>query len=509
MWNQRVLAYAGVLFVALCAGLLLGPCDPTPSSHDHGDVAAKKKKKKKTKRIKERKVAAGPDDLTCPECNVIVISIDALRADHLGAYGYERATSPNLDEVAKDSLVFENAISQSAWSVPSHASMFTGLLPREHGLVLSTMPGKLSKSFDTLAERLQGRGYRTAAFGGGSFIRGKYGLAQGFDVAESKSRNIKGNVAAAEDWLLENGHKPFFLFVHGFNLQRPYKNSKLNTFYKPAAEYDLRNFCRDEDTKLTEDELKYVVAEYDASIVYVDQKLEHFFGFMKKNKLFRNTIVIVTSDNGEAFFEHGKCDHAHSVYRELTHVPLLVHLPSGKSARVADQVAASTSLQPTVLGMLGDAPVAGVDPALDLRAVVNGTAKQAYVISETGRGRRSPVDEKQPKLESYQAALSTPEWRLFFTHEQGKTDKFQLFAQGETPAEQTDQARKQAKIVKELKKVLFPPEGAPILPALDPPAPVEPATPPAASDAPAAPPTVKVSAETKAQGEDEPEQKGQ
>ena len=132
---------------------------------------------------------------------------------------------------------------------------------------------------------------------------------------------------------------------------------------------------------------------------------------------------------------------------------------------------------PTVLGMLGDAPAPGADPALDLRAVVNGTAKQAHVISETGRGRRHAVGEKQPKLADYQAALSTPEWRLFYTHEQGKPEKFELFAQGETPPEQKDQARKKAKVVKELRKVLFPPEGVPILPAIDPPTPA-PAEPP-------------------------------
>ena len=200
MWNQRVLAYAGVLFVALCAGLLLGPCDPTPS--DRGEVTAekkKKKKKKKPKKIKVRTVELGADELACPECNVIVISIDSLRAGHLGAYGYERATSPILDEIANESIVFENAISQSAWSVPSHASMFTGAPPREHGLVLSSTPGKLSKSYDTLAEQLQARGYKTAAFGGGSFISRKYRLSQGFDTAEGKSRNIKRNLAAAAE----------------------------------------------------------------------------------------------------------------------------------------------------------------------------------------------------------------------------------------------------------------------------------------------------------------------
>ena len=96
----------------------------------------------------------------------------------------------------------------------------------------------------------------------------------------------------------------------------------------------MRNFCRDENEVLTEDQLKYVIAEYDAGIVYARLRgSNEFFELHDKHKLFENTIVIVTSDNGEAFFEHGKCDHAHSVYRELTHVPLIVRLPSGKSAR--------------------------------------------------------------------------------------------------------------------------------------------------------------------------------
>ena len=126
--------------------------------------------------------------------NVILISIDTLRADHLSCYGYHRKTSPNIDKFSAKSIVFKNAISVSSWTVPSHASMFTGLYPSRHGLIQSPQPGKLTETKKTLAEMLGEFGYFTGGFHGGGYLSPYFGFNRGFDIYSSNGSRIENNL---------------------------------------------------------------------------------------------------------------------------------------------------------------------------------------------------------------------------------------------------------------------------------------------------------------------------
>ena len=137
----------------------------------------------------------------CEGCNVVVISLDTLRADHLGSYGYAAPTTPNIDRLAAHGVVFEDAISQSAWTRPSHISMMTGLYPVEHGIVSMSLDARLSPSVPTLASVLRSHGYATASFNGGANLAAHFGLDTGFDVYRSVGKRLGDNVDAALEWI--------------------------------------------------------------------------------------------------------------------------------------------------------------------------------------------------------------------------------------------------------------------------------------------------------------------
>lgn len=167
----------------------------------------------------------------CPCCGIsaqagvpkgiILISLDILRADHLGTYGYHRNTSPHIDAFAKESIVFENAVVQSPWTLPSHMSIMTSLYPSSHGVVVRN--NRLDDEHVTLAELLREKGYRTAAFADGAFMKGDYGFKQGFDIYDGDNWiGIARILPKARKWLEENKADPFFLFIHCYDIHDPY-----------------------------------------------------------------------------------------------------------------------------------------------------------------------------------------------------------------------------------------------------------------------------------------------
>jgi len=357
--------------------------------------------------------------LRCPGCNAILISIDTLRADHLGCYGYARETSPNIDELAARSLVFTDATSQSSWTTPAHASMFSGAPPSEHGLVYFRNPGVLSEETDTLAEILARNGYRTVSYNGAGYVSARFGLGQGFEIYESRSRNFEANIAAAEKWIGENRDRPFFLFLHGYDVHRPYTMFKYNTFCEYEGDFDILKFCTAAETRKRpgDRELEYVVAQYDAGIVWVDLLLGRFFRFLDDAGLRDDTVIIVTSDHGEEFYEHGGCDHKHSVYRELVHVPLIIALPSGVARRVDVPVPASTAILPTVLSIVG------VEPEGPARST------DLVRVAATGRYDGDPIESETGRLvENLQhwKGITTARWKLIYEHDCGETS-FELY----------------------------------------------------------------------------------
>jgi arylsulfatase A-like enzyme len=267
--------------------------------------------------------------------NLLVVTIDTLRADRLGAYGYPRARTPHLDRFAAEGVVFEDATAQVPLTLPSHASLFTGLLPPAHGVRDNTY-FRLDGSASTLAEILKARGYETAAFVSAFVLESSFGLDQGFDLYEdevAEKAESAGRVAerrgelvsqAFASWIEKRSpEKPFFAWLHFFDPHLP---------YAPPAPYP---------------------SGYDGEIEYVDAQVGRVLETLAAKGISKSTLVIVTSDHGESLGEHGEKSHGFFVYESTLRVPLMVRGPMvfPEGERIAAP-ARTIDILPTVLEAL-------------------------------------------------------------------------------------------------------------------------------------------------------------
>jgi choline-sulfatase len=344
--------------------------------------------------------------LLCGSChrparrpNVLLVSIDTLRADHVGLYGYPRDTTPFLDRWSREGMVFEQAYTPAPWTLIAHMTMLTGLYPAQHG-VLSENQG-LSDAVPALAERLQPLGYQTVGLYRESWIRPRYGFGRGFEV-------FRPHVDAeeAEDHLLEelerlDAQRPLFLFLHLFDVHngfdadgdeplypspQPYQDLFLEGPPAPLPDMLPEELWRAQGV-LTPPQIERIVARYDGGIRYVDAKLEAWFQRLEQAGWLENTLVIVTSDHGESLGQRGTLDGHGGLAQEGLRVPLLVRLPDGSRAgtRIAEP-AHLVDLVPTILDVV-DAPREGL-PGLTLleplpsdRVLVGDYPPQDYVLA--------------------------------------------------------------------------------------------------------------------------------
>jgi arylsulfatase A-like enzyme len=307
---------------------------------------------------------------------VVLISIDTLRADHLGSYGYPRKTTPRIDEFRRDASLFEQAIAQAPSTLPSHASIFTSLLPAHHGASIaessSLDPGTL-----TLARILKDEGYETGSFNGGIQLDPVYGLASGFDTYVPARPGTAGAevlvdpvdkfdhaVSEAIRWLRDRKEKPFFLFLHTYEVHHPYTpDEALLTAMDPGYEggigeqiaVDFLKSINEGRVEIDGDDRDRIIAAYDAEILSVDRAFGRFIDFLRREGFYEDAIVIVTSDHGEEFGEHGFIGwHGHSLYDELLRVPLLIKLPSSRHAgQSVEAQVRGIDLAPTILEEIG------------------------------------------------------------------------------------------------------------------------------------------------------------
>jgi len=305
--------------------------------------------------------------------NLIVISIDTLRPDHLGCYGYDRPTSPALDRLAREGLLFENVSSTSPWTMPAHASLLTGLYPSRHGL--KSHKQYLQESAVPLAEILQQQGYVTSAVVNSHYISQRYGFDRGFDdfyyvrenMAQAKPSDVE---SGAVSWLSKHDGRPFFLFLHYYDVHSDYRS---------LPEYE-RMFVRDyigpvdgstkqliayrrgkEEISFNQPDIDRLIDLYDAGIRQMDDGIARLIRVLEKNDLLDNTLIVVTSDHGEEFLEHGSVLHGKTHFEELIRVPLILHGPGLPSGHRIKKVASLVDVLPTMLGMLGVASSRDVD----------------------------------------------------------------------------------------------------------------------------------------------------
>ena len=311
--------------------------------------------------------------------NVIMISYDTLRADHLGCYGYKRDTSPNLDQFAKNATLFKNAFSTASWTIPSHASIFTSLLPSAHGATVDTsdesnrkMP--LADTHLTLTEILRGAGYATAAFTGDGFVASSLGFHQGFDTYYGE-RVIENIFHRATSWLEQHRSRKFFLFLHTYEIHTPYNRHIFTTDlnsgrfsaegfnFKPPNRKDTPEHTAFLDSlrTATPEEKAYIMALYDGGIYYADQFMGTLLRQIERLKLRKNTLIVFFSDHGEEFWDRYpqmSGMHGHSPYDELLHVPLIISIPQGPAGQIIDQPVSLIDVFPTLLDVL-DVPYDG------------------------------------------------------------------------------------------------------------------------------------------------------
>jgi len=386
--------------------------------------------------------------------NIILISIDTLRADRLHCYGYERDTSPNIDRVASESIVFENAISQSAWTLPAHASMMTGLLPSEHGLIFYDNEGldhkkefgTLDPKITTLAEILKTFAYTNVSFNGGAWVDPTFGLRQGFDLYRWGGRYFKYNVPKSIGWIKANPGKNFFLFLHAFDVHAPYNASpEFNVFYKYRGPSKAEEITFDKIESLESPEYQYIVSQYDAGIRRADHELGQLFELLDETGLSKRTILIITSDHGEMLKERGLWGHIYPLYEELIRVPLIIKIPGFKRATIKGQVPAMTSILPTVLDLLGIPFEKDIMKNSLMPLIRGGDARFDAIISETGRVKRHRLCR----------AIRTEKWKLIYYEEANEKPRVELFNLESDPGERQEVSRQNPKVVEELLEKLL------------------------------------------------------
>jgi arylsulfatase A-like enzyme/tetratricopeptide (TPR) repeat protein len=287
--------------------------------------------------------------------NVILITLDTIRADHLGCYGDPDAGTPNLDALARAGVLFAQATSPAALTLPAHSSIMTGMYPPHHGVRVNGNAA-VSEAQTTLAEALSAEGYKTAAFVGAFVLDGRWGLNQGFQAYDDRfdlkkyahldlggiQRRGDEVMDAALAWL--DGHKQdaFFAWIHLYDAHTPYEPPEpfLST-YGPRGAFGL----------------------YDGEIAFADAQVGRCVSWLHANGMDRKTVIVVMGDHGESLGSHGEATHGYFAYDATLHVPLLIVTPFRELSRVrVDSQVSSVDVFPTVLGLAG----------VDLREPVHG-----------------------------------------------------------------------------------------------------------------------------------------
>ncbi len=332
--------------------------------------------------------------------NIVLISIDSLRADHVGAYGYPRDTTPAMDRLATEGTLFENVVADSSWTLPAHVTMMTGLSSLAHG-VDEFAGGRIAPAHTTVAERLSEAGYATYGIYSGPYLHPVFGLGRGFDHYEgvfgetlldgagfdldepdAARRITVANARAHEtvtsplitdkavDFLREVGDERFFLFLHYFDVHYDYiPPEEMWRRFDPdyQGSLNVENYRRNDaiHRDMDPEELEHVVARYDGEILFTDASIGRLVHALDGLGLSENTLVAVTSDHGEAFFEHGNKGHGRTLFDEVLMVPLILRLPERvpAGARIQQQVR-HLDLAPTLLSF------AGLEASLEGRSLV-------------------------------------------------------------------------------------------------------------------------------------------
>ncbi len=333
-----------------------------------------------------------PSSAVCKDCNVILITITSLRYDHMSGNGYERPTTPNLDAFANKSLVFDSAFAHSSWTLPEAISIYTSLYPYQHGIMSRQKGSSLAGGTPALLDILNKEGYETAGFTGSPWqdYKKDFGLTNRFKKHEEclGESNLRGEASSSADfsctvpkalkWLRENTSRKFFLHIQGYDAHCPYRERLGNIYDKDySGKIDFNQCFRTYGSTepivrngktyysvsssdgnsilLSEADKRHLIALYDETITYTDRLVGDFLDEIERMGLQENTIIIVTSEHGDIFGEHGRFMRGGPLrgtfYDEVLHVPLIIKHPKLLPKHISGLVG-HIDIVPTLLNFL-------------------------------------------------------------------------------------------------------------------------------------------------------------
>ena len=361
--------------------------------------------------------------------NVILITISTLRADHVGALGYDRDTTVYFDSFAKKNALFRKAFASSGWMMPAHGSIFTSLYPGRHGA--THIENSLDEASYTLAEILKDNGYYCVGFCCNPRLDDEHGFAQGFDIYDDYSVSIMLDAMAfgigqdvdinrrrtndlindaAIRWLQNNTHQPFFMFVHYYDNHWDYvPPAPYDKLYDPNYEgpIDGTQIAREPlySNPPSARDIEHIVALYDGEVRQTDNDLAELLEFLAEKGLMDNSIVIVAGDHGEQFYEHGHTSH-HGLFEELIHVPLAVSIPgTNTKCKTIDTLVSQVDILPTIFDYL-QIPLPPACQGKSLKPVIEGCAEQVndFIFAEyTGGAVRDIYTLRSARYKYYES----------------------------------------------------------------------------------------------------------
>ena len=415
--------------------------------------------------------------------NILLFTIDACRPDHFGCYGYNRNTTPNIDKIASEGVLFTHAFSQSAWTTPGMISIFTSLYPPTHGV--DAKDRTLRENVLTLPKVLKGSGYVAPVLPKFVDIPNYWHL--GFDVVDKE----RFQAEEGEDLLkLLEAYKDqrFFIWYHYHGVHLPYnpKNpydkifqedifSGISADTEAVSVVKKKSVIKNNSINFDNTDRKIIVALYDGQLKQLDDYMGQLTEKMKKWGILDNTVIIITSDHGEELFEHGFIGHASTslnakLYDEVIHIPLIIRWPKKVKHRVVDALVQQIEVMPTILDILGLPIPEGLHgyslstlmrgKSVDNLKFTPGRFEQGVVFCETILGGyQSTKEMEEIKLR----CVRTKEWKLIYTNTPtsnmssgGLGDgKYELYNLSNDPKEEKNIFENHPKIAKELKKKLF------------------------------------------------------
>lgn len=356
--------------------------------------------------------------------NIILLILDTVRPDHLSSYGYFKKTSPSFDRLVREGVLIEGTKSTSHWTLPAHASLFTGFFPSQHGATWETL--KIQKTCKTLAEHLRAQGYRTVGFSANPWVGELTGLDRGFDqfvelwrydrrslATRIRTRMMVQNPYAAphlnllfDYWLRYQNpldQRPFFLFINYVDAHSKYEwhpGISESFFSRPWSKKDIQSLQQDAPLffagklKYRKEEFQLLSDLYDGEIAYLDHFLGELIGELRQRGILDRSILVVTSDHGEYLGEHGLINHMAGLYEEVLRVPFLIRYPGRLSGSKIHAAVQLTDVPPTLLELAHLPPLEGIEGK-----------SFAPLLFEKGEWSPHPVVAEQSHLTAWVKAM--------------------------------------------------------------------------------------------------------